>query len=156
MNLSQAYLNEAYEMLRNPVMPNVYFILAADIFEENNLVKIGVSVDPMKRFDDLSLELWKEANSYPDWLNDGGVQLEMLGYVQGHQQLETALHKAFKDKHRGREWFTYDDELEADIGSILDDYCVCKKCLWADMYSGSTVPMPDSLKGIGVKLIVPN
>ena len=143
-------------MLNNPIMPNVYFIVARDELTEDHLVKIGVSVDPIKRFGDLSLELWKESNGYPDWLNDGCVFIELLGYVQGHQQLETVLHKAFNHKSRGREWFTYDDELASEIDSILCDYCVCKRCLTADQISGSGVPIPDVMKGVQVKLLIPD
>ena len=82
-------------------MPNVYFIVAEDELEQDHLVKIGVSVDPIKRFNDLSFEVWKQSNGYPDWLNEGCVELRLLGYVQGHQQLETAFHKAFNTKSRG-------------------------------------------------------
>ena len=154
--LDRSYLNQAYQMLNNPIMPNVYFIVAEDELEQDHLVKIGVSVDPIKRFNDLSFEVWKQSNGYPDWLNEGCVELRLLGYVQGHQQLETAFHKAFNAKSRGREWFTYDDELAAEIDSILDDYCVCKRCLTADQISGSGVPMPDVMKGVQVKLLIPD
>jgi len=140
-------------MLDNPIMPNVYFILASDELGNDNMVKIGVSVDPVKRFEDLSLELWKESNGYPDWLDFGYADLRLLGYVQGHQQLETAFHKAFKDKSRGREWFSYDQELEGYVNGILEDYCVCRNCILADIYSGSGVPMPQVLKGVQVKLL---
>jgi hypothetical protein len=152
--MNRNYLNDVDRMLNNPIMPNVYFILAFDELGNDNMVKIGVSVDPVKRFEDLSLELWKESNGYPDWLDMGYADLRLLGYVQGHQQLETALHKAFKDKSRGREWFSYDQELEGYVDGILEDYCVCHNCILADIYSGSGVPMPQVLKGIQVKLLV--
>ena len=151
--MNRNYLNDVDRMLNNPIMPNVYFILAFDELGNDNMVKIGVSVDPIKRFEDLSLELWKESNGYPDWLDLGYADLRLLGYVQGHQQLETALHKAFKDKSRGREWFSYDQELEGYVDGILQDYCVCHNCILADIYSGSGVPMPQVLKGVQVKLL---
>ena len=152
--MNRNYLNDVDRMLNNPIMPNVYFILAFDELGNDNMVKIGVSVDPVKRFEDLSLELWKESNGYPDWLDMGYADLRLVGYVQGHQQLETALHKAFKDKSRGREWFTYDEELEGYVDRILHDYCVSQNFNISDIYSGSGVPMPQILKGIQVKLLM--
>jgi len=129
-------------MLDEPIMPVVYFVKVSCDLLGTPMVKIGISIDPQRRFKELEQELNKE-NKYPGWLSEGIVEdIQILGYVQGTQFLETALHKAFKSKAVGREWFHYDEEMEITIDSILGDYCVCEPCLEADLISGSTVPVP--------------
>ena len=142
LNLEQNFLNQAYAMLDDPIMPVIYFVTAENEFLGDPLVKIGITIDPTRRFKELEQELNKE-NTYPDWLSKGMVmQMNVLGYVQGTQFLETTFHRAFKSKARGREWFVYDDEMDAVIDGILCDYCVCDRCLTADLISGSSVPVP--------------
>ena len=142
MNLEQNFLNQAYQMLDDPIMPVIYFVTASCEILGDPLVKIGITIDPARRFKEIEQELNKE-NTYPDWLSQGIIEeINVLGYVQGTQALETTFHRAFKSKAKGREWFAYDDEMEAVIDGILCDYCVCEQCLEADLISGSSVPVP--------------
>ena len=142
-----SYLKQARNMLERPLMPVVYFFWVSNELAGADMVKVGLTVDPLRRFKELELEVNKENNGYPDWLNIfEPMQIQVLGYVQGTALLETALHKAFKSKALGREWFRYDDGLDCIIDDILCDYCICQKCLEADLVSGSNVPIPMLLR----------
>ena len=142
LNLEKNFLNQALSMLDQPIMPVVYFVLVSNEFYGDPMIKIGITIDPDRRFKELEQELNKE-NKYPGWLSNGIIEeMQVLGYVQGTQFLETTLHKAFKSKAVGREWFNYDEEMEEIVDGILCDYCVCELCLQADLRSGSSVPTP--------------
>jgi len=100
-------------MLDQPVMPVVYFVMVSCEILGDPMVKIGITIDPQRRFNELEQEINKE-NKYPSWLSQGIVEeMTVLGYVQGTQFLETTFHRAFKSKSLGREWFKYDDEMES-------------------------------------------
>ena len=153
MDLQKNYLNQAIVMLDNPIMPVIYFIRVSCEILGDPMVKIGITIDPDRRFREIQQELNKE-NTYPSWLSQGIVEdIDILGYVQGTQALETTLHKAFKSKAMGREWFTYDDEMEDVIDGILCDYCVCERCLQADAISGSRVPEPTLRNKLSTEVI---
>jgi hypothetical protein len=124
------WYNTALQYLDSPVKSYVYFILAESEGLEP-LVKIGLSLDIYRRMNEIKLEV-DRGNYDVDWLVTGAETLRILGIVEGTQPLETALHKAFKRKAAGREWFWYDDELSQLIDELLCDYCVCEPCLIAD------------------------
>ena len=128
--LEIGWLNTAYHYVRKPVKSYVYFILAeAEGFDP--LVKIGLTVDLPRRFKEISSDI--DTGKYEiDWLAGGADTLRVLGILEGNQPLETALHKAFKRKAAGREWFWFDDDLDLVIDDLLCDYCVCESCLIAD------------------------
>lgn len=126
------WFNTALEYARNPVKSYVYFIVA-EAEGLDPLVKIGLSLDVPRRYKEIGQEIDK--GLYPDWLVMGCDSLRVLGYLEGTQPLETALHKAFKSKAIGREWFDYDQDLEQAIDELLSDYCVCERCLIADSYA---------------------
>ena len=134
-------------MLEQPLMPVVYFFWVSNDLAGDDMVKIGLSIDPERRFKELEQEVNKENNGYPLWLNHyEPLEIKVLGYVQGTRVLESTLHKAFVSKAVGREWFRCDDELDAVIDGLLCDYCICQSCLEADQISGSSVPMPIVLR----------
>jgi hypothetical protein len=128
--LEVGWLNTAYEYINNPVKSFIYFILAeSEGFD--SLVKIGLTVDLPRRFKEISSDI--ETGKYDiDWLAGGTDTLRVLGILEGNQPLETALHKAFKSKAAGREWFWFDDDLSPVIDNLLCDHCVCEPCLIAD------------------------
>jgi hypothetical protein len=81
-----------------------------------------------------------EAGKYKiDWLEHGGADLRLLGYVPGAYDLEKSLHVCFKDWSLGREWFHLDGVIDNAIDMILSDYCVCQLCLIADQSTGLQV-----------------
>ena len=131
--MDACYYNEAIMYINKPVKSYVYFILAnTEGFDP--LVKIGLSLDPERRFIEICNDL--EAGKYDiDWLQTGTESLSILGLLEGTQPLETALHKAFKKYKAGREWFWYNDELEEIIDELLSDYCACDLCSLADKLS---------------------
>jgi hypothetical protein len=148
MNLWESiHLKQAMEMLEKPLMPVVYFFWVSNDLAGDDLVKIGISIDPERRFKELEQAVNKENNGYPAWLDTfEPLEIKVLGYVQGTQYLETALHKALQSKAVGREWFKYDDDVDSLIDGILCDYCICQNCLEADLRSGSSVPTPIVLR----------
>ena len=153
LNLEQNFLNQAIQMLDEPVMPVVYFVVVSCEILGDPMVKIGITIDPQRRFNELEQEINKE-NKYPGWLSQGIVEdITILGYVQGTQFLETTFHRAFKSKALGREWFRYDEEMESIIDGILCDYCVCEQCLAADVISGSSVPFPQLKQKLSTEVI---
>ena len=116
--------------LNNPQQTYVYFIEATDDLHEP-LVKIGVSTNVGQRVNQVSTEI--EAGKYQiNWLEYGGANLRLLGYVPGAYDLEKSLHACFKDWSLGREWFHLDNVIDHAIDMILSDYCVCQLCLLAD------------------------
>ena len=134
--LEVGWLNTAYDYLRNPIKSYVYFILAeAEGFDP--LVKIGLTVDLPRRFKEILSDV--DTGKYElDWLAGGADSLRVLGILEGNQPLETALHKAFKRKAAGREWFWFDDDLAPVIDDLLCDHCVCEPCLIADNITNVT------------------
>jgi hypothetical protein len=128
--MDACYYNEAIMYIEKPVKSYIYFILAyTEGFDP--LVKIGLSIDPERRFIEICNDL--EAGKYSiDWLETGTESLRILGLLEGTQPLETALHKAFNKYKAGREWFWFNDELEEMIDDLLSDYCVCNLCQIAD------------------------
>lgn len=71
----------------------VYFVLAKKL----NLVKIGTSIDPYKRFSSLE-------SASPD-------SLEMIAIIPGGSKEEQNLHKKFFDLRDHLEWFRYEEPL---------------------------------------------
>ena len=92
------------------------------------MVKIGTTVNLERRKAEILRDLAK-ADVYPDWLSSGFCEnLHTLGIIQGSHDVETALHRALKNKALGKEWFTYDEEVEEVIDDLLSDHCCCDKC----------------------------
>ena len=131
MIFRQSMINEVIYQIENPVKSVVYFILAeAEGFD--SFVKIGISINVDRRFQEILKDIEK-TGVYPDYLGDGICDsLYLLGVIEGTQTVETALHRAFKDKALGKEWFEYDDEMEEIIDDLLDSYCKCTNCSLLD------------------------
>ncbi len=124
MPINEMLLREVHYHLENPQTPVVYFVLAT-LEGFDSLVKIGVSVDFERRKKEILRDLEK-GNVYPDWLELGGFdQFYPLGTIRAGQNVETAIHRALKDKAMGKEWFVYDDEVAEMIDDLLDQYCAC-------------------------------
>ena len=80
----------------------IYFIQA------KQFVKIGYSVDPKSRLEDL-----QTANP---------VKLKLLATMPGGFQTEAELHKIFGKRRANREWFRYDGILKECIIAINDPH----------------------------------
>ena len=132
--LKKIQITRVTNELNNPQQTYVYFIEATDDLHEP-MVKIGVSTNVGQRVMQVSTEI--EAGKYKiDWLEHGGADLRLLGYVPGAYDLEKSLHACFKDWSLGREWFHLDTVIDHAIDMILSDYCVCQLCLIADQFTG--------------------
>lgn len=126
------YLNNAVYHIENPQPVVVYFITASwEGFDP--LVKIGVSNNVERRLSEITKEI--EKGTYPDWLELGLCELSLWCVIQGNQELEKNLHKAFADWSAGREWFWLDDELEAELEWLIDEYGSCLSCQSIDLAS---------------------
>jgi hypothetical protein len=124
------YLNNAIYHIENPEPVVVYFVTAyCEGFDP--LVKIGVTNDIDRRMGEISKEI--EKGTYPDWLELGYCELYLWCVIEGNQQLEKNLHKAYADWSAGREWFWLDDELEAELDALIDKYGNCLTCQALDM-----------------------
>lgn len=124
MPINDILLREVYYHIENPQTSVVYFILAT-LEGFDPMVKIGVSVDFDRRKKEILRELEK-GKVYPDWLELGGFdEFYTLGTIKGGHSVETAIHRTLKDKAMGKEWFTYDAEVEEMIDDLLNQYCAC-------------------------------
>ena len=124
MPINEILLREVHYHIEYPQIPVVYFILAT-LQGFDPMVKIGTTVDLVRRQKEIVRDLEK-GNFYPDWLELGGFdELYSLGTIKGGHNVETAIHRALKDKAMGKEWFTYDAEVAEMIDDLLDQYCAC-------------------------------
>jgi hypothetical protein len=117
----------------------VYFMLAEMDPDEVSgiqlepMVKIGISVDPYQRREQVAIDPGKCG----DWLEVFGCDsLTVIGMLEGGREAEKALHAAFKEHRIAGEWFWYDPLSEA-IDGLLCDHCVCPSCQFLDAWSVS-------------------
>lgn len=87
----------------------IYFILN----EENQHIKIGYSVNPLKR-----IKALQTGNSY---------NLEILTVIEGDISMEKLLHKKFKNYKIKNEWFQFSEEIKEFIYFINYLYVVDNK-----------------------------
>jgi excisionase family DNA binding protein len=80
----------------------VYFIQDT----ETEAVKIGVSIDPKMRFNQLQ-------TGYP-------YRLVLLGTIPGSRQQEVEMHVRFERFHIRGEWFRGDDQLLSEIRALIE------------------------------------
>ena len=132
------WFNTALVMIENPIKSYVYFIEASS-YGFDPLIKIGLSVDPERRFKEIIHEI-NEGKYQIDWLELGSADVRMRGMIEGTQPLETAFHKAFKKNKAGREWFWLTDELNCVIDNLLSEYCGCDLCKYVDMCEPIHIP----------------
>ena len=132
------WFNTALVMIENPIKSYVYFIEASS-YGFDPLIKIGLSVDPERRFKEIIHEI-NEGKYQIDWLELGSADVRIRGMIEGTQPLETAFHKAFKKNKAGREWFWLTDELNCVIDNLLSEYCECNLCKYIDMCDPIHIP----------------
>ena len=117
-------MREIHYHIENPRTPVVYFILAT-LEGFDPMVKIGTTVDLERRKKEILRDLQK-GSFYPDWLELGGFdEFYILGKIKGGHDVETAIHRAIENKAMGKEWFSYDADVEEMIENLLDQYCAC-------------------------------
>lgn len=85
------------------------------------MVKIGTAVDVDQRL----LTLRSGRTKAPEWIRP--ETLRLLGWVEGDQELESVLHRAFKSDRVVGEWFNYDG-ISDDINKLLSGWCLCRGC----------------------------
>ena len=109
-------------ILERGVRPHyVYFLRATTL--DNDAVKIGTTTDPHSRMAALKCDNTK----HPAWVREAGTRLTLHGWVNGDQELEKALHKAFADYRIVGEWFHF-GEICIAVNCLLNDWCLCPGC----------------------------
>ena len=110
-------------ILERGVRPHyVYFLRATAA--EGDAVKIGTTTDPRGRMAALKTDNTKR----PDWVRPAETRLVLHGWVNGDQELERALHRAFADYQIVGEWFDFRDICIA-VNCLLNDWCLCAGCV---------------------------
>ena len=132
------WFNTALSIIEQPVKSYVYFI-EASCPGFDSLIKIGLTVDPERRFKEIEHEV-AESKYAIDWLELGIARLKVRGMIEGTQPLETALHKAFRKNKAGREWFWLTEQMDCVIDNLLCDYCGCDLCKYVDMCDAIHIP----------------
>lgn len=112
-------LNRAQDVLRRGTRPHyVYFILAPG---PRWAVKIGTATDLGQRLSALR----SPGTKAPSWIRADTMHLH--GWVEGDQELESLLHRAFSQHRLIGEWFDYEDTRD-HIEALLADWCLCHGC----------------------------
>jgi hypothetical protein len=132
------WFNTALSIIEQPVKSYVYFI-EASCPGFDPLIKIGLTVDPERRFKEIEHEVG-ESKYAIDWLELGVARLKVRGMIEGTQPLETAFHKAFRKNKAGREWFWLTEQMDCVIDNLLCDYCGCDLCKYVDMCDAIHIP----------------
>lgn len=88
----------------------VYFVRAPDA------VKIGWSMDPRRRFDELQV--------------GSPVALKLAGAIRGSEEDEKALHECFEHLRQRGEWFRVDPALTGAIAFLI----------WREQRAGVVLP----------------
>lgn len=114
-NLTSAKLFDIYyatpgRLRKKPKKTYVYFIQA------NNHIKIGYSINPQKRLDDLKNP--RNKTIIPEAVDI--QQGELLGEIIGGRETETLLHKRFSRHRVDGEWFKLNRRLRNQISRILE------------------------------------
>ena len=73
------WFNTALVMIENPIKSYVYFIEASS-YGFDPLIKIGLSVDPERRFKEIIHEI-NEGKYQIDWLELGSADVRMRGMI---------------------------------------------------------------------------
>jgi hypothetical protein len=83
----------------NEIESYVYFIKA-----ENNLVKIGKSIDPERRMSSLQ--------------TGSSCELEIIAVITGSHLLEGAIHKHLEEEHHHGEWYFHTQKVDDLLKSL--------------------------------------
>ena len=126
MNHNQ--LNRARMILNRGVRPHyVYFLRATTL--DNDAIKIGTTTDPNGRMSALKYDSTK----HPAWVRQPDTRVTLHGWVNGDQELEKTLHRAFTDYRIVGEWFDF-SEICIAVNCLLNDWCLCAGCLTESTY----------------------
>jgi hypothetical protein len=109
-------------ILERGVRPHYVYFLRAHTLKQD-AVKIGTTTDPSSRMAALKCDNTK----HPTWVREAGARLTLYGWVNGDQELEKALHRAFADYRITGEWFDM-TLTRASIDDLLTSWCLCPGC----------------------------
>lgn len=120
--MTPATLTRAKQILSRGVRTHYVYFIAVET-ERGAAVKIGTSHDPDGRI----VGIRRRGVKVPDHVVPHLGQAHLVGQVEGDNELETELHRAFAHANLIGEWFDY-DQISDDIDELLAVHCVCRGC----------------------------